>query len=65
MKISGKAVWTALLGVGLLFEVYTLTNKKRGDTLSEVVWQASDATPLVPFIVGIICGHWFWPRTNP
>lgn len=57
-----RSVWGGLLAAGLAFEVYTLFNRRHGDTLSEVVWSLTDQTPLIPLVIGIICGHWFWPR---
>jgi hypothetical protein len=30
------------------------------ETISEVITRASYYSPMVPFIVGLLCGHWFW-----
>lgn len=57
-----KNIWLALLALILGYEIFTLTNRKRGDTLTEVVWEASDRTPLLPFCLGMVAGHWFWHR---
>lgn len=29
-------------------------------TISKLVWSASKKYPIVPFAVGILCGHLFW-----
>ena len=51
--------------VGLLgYEAYTLLNNVPGDTLSEAVWVVSRDYPLVPFLAGVVCGHFFWNRAN-
>jgi hypothetical protein len=34
MEIS-DAIWAGIIGAGVAFEVYALTNGKQGDTLSE------------------------------
>lgn len=50
------------MGASALYEIYGLVTKTKGDTLSELVWTATDYTPLTPLVIGIIVGHWFWPR---
>ena len=35
--------------------------RKRGETISEIVWHLS-TRPLIPFLVGLLCGHLFWQR---
>lgn len=42
-----------------LYEAYALVNRKPEDTLSEAVWRMS-RRPLVPFLAGLLCGHFFW-----
>ena len=51
----------AILGL-LSYEGYTLLNAIPGDTLSEAVWAVSMDYPLLPFLAGILCGHFFWQR---
>lgn len=59
-----RAAWLIAI-VGLLgFEGYTLLNSVPGDTLSEAVWLVSRDYPLVPFLAGLLCGHFFWNRAN-
>ena len=43
----------------LLWEGYTLLNTTPDDTISASVWKVSKR-PLVPFLVGMLCGHFFW-----
>ena len=53
-------VWViAIVGL-LIYEGYTIANKKQGDTLSESVWRIAYRRPLIPFLAGMVCGHWFW-----
>jgi hypothetical protein len=59
-----QAAWVIAI-VGLLaYEAYTLANKVPGDTLSEAVWAVS-GHPLIPFLAGFVCGHFFWQRRTP
>lgn len=30
-------------------------------TLSDIVFTSSRHTPLIPFLAGLVCGHFFWP----
>jgi hypothetical protein len=56
------AAWAVAI-VGLLgWEAFVLSNGIPGDTLSETVWNASYATPLVPFLAGVLCGHFWFPK---
>lgn len=50
----------AIVGL-LIYEGYTLFNNTPGDTLSEAVWNISQF-PLVPFLAGFVCGHFFWQK---
>lgn len=60
MKKTNVAWVVAIAGL-LVYEVYTLVNKTPGDTLSEAVWSVAEH-PLVPFLAGFVCGHFFWQR---
>jgi hypothetical protein len=54
---------TGLLAIGILalaLEVWTFLNKKPHDTISETVWK-SFRLPLIPLLVGILLGHFFFP----
>ncbi len=53
------AVLIALL---FIYELVAIYNGRRGDTLSEMVWQIADHNPLLPFLLGLLMGHFFWPR---
>ena len=61
--MKAKAIWLVAFLTFLGYEIYTLTSKEKGDTLSEVVWEITDhAAPICTFAAGVVCGHWFWPR---
>lgn len=47
-----------LLGV----ETVALLDPAGGDTVSEVFWTAASSLPLVPFALGLLCGHLVWPK---
>jgi hypothetical protein len=45
------------------YEVFALLNAKTGDTISEIFWHLS-RRPLVPFLFGLLCGHFFWQKVD-
>jgi len=61
MKKTKHFVLTAFFAL-LGWEIYTLSNKEKNDTISETVWDWSKKMPLVPFSLGLLMGHFFWQR---
>lgn len=55
------AIFLVIVGALIVYEITALCNQRQGDTISELVWLASKR-PLVPFVMGLICGHFFWQR---
>jgi hypothetical protein len=55
-------IFTALLLLILLYELVALGTPQQGDTISEIVWRVSSTRPILPFAVGVLCGHFFWPK---
>lgn len=55
-------VWPAVILfvviVILAFEFYALKHGK--PTLSRVLWETAKSWPVLPFAIGILCGHFFW-----
>ena len=47
-----------LLGV----EALTFVDSAQENTISEVVWRSVVGRPIIPFLVGLLCGHFFWQR---
>lgn len=56
-----KWILFSLVCLGLGYELAALVNSTEGDTISEIVWEIS-RRPIVPFIFGLVMGHFFWPR---
>jgi hypothetical protein len=57
-----KIAWVIAVVTLLGWEGYTLMNNVPGDTLSEAVWNVAGDYPLMPFLAGLLCGHFFWQR---
>jgi hypothetical protein len=50
-----------LVIVGLVLVAYELLAVYRdGDTLSALIWKASLRRPIIPFLAGLLAGHFFW-----
>lgn len=54
------AVVMGALVLLLVWEGWTLFNKREGDTISESMWRAIVRQPLVAFLLGMLMGHWVW-----
>lgn len=61
MKLTDKVLLGSVAGL-LAYEGYTLINKEPEDTISESVWRVEKSRPVVPFLVGLLCGHLFFSR---
>lgn len=59
MSLTDKFIM-GLIVVGLIYEGWTLINGVPNDTISESVWRVAAERPLVPFLTGLLCGHFFW-----
>lgn len=44
----------------IVFDVW-LVVKRPGQTISEVIHALALKRPMIPFGIGVLCGHWFWP----
>jgi hypothetical protein len=52
IMFTGIAVWAA-------WDVVPALSPQKGDTISEITAAASHLAPVIPFLVGILCGHLF------
>jgi uncharacterized membrane protein len=60
-KITVIVILTAIVAL-IGWDIYAVANSESGDTISHVVLAASLKRPAIPFAVGFICGHLFWPQ---
>jgi hypothetical protein len=44
--------------IWLIWDVYLYAKEK--ETISEKMYKASKVSTIVPFMFGVLCGHWFW-----
>jgi len=38
--------------------------QSQGNTISEIIWRLTRTYPLVPFALGLLCGHFFWQASK-
>lgn len=43
----------------IIYEIWSIRSVQSGDTISEVMWKLSER-PLIPFMFGMVAGHFFW-----
>ena len=49
---------TFVIWVG--WDIYAYLNEENS-TFSVIITDWAYYTPMLPFFVGVLCGHWFWP----
>jgi len=50
----------ALVAVVIGWDVYLAADDKEDNTISDLVTEASEESPIIAFAIGVLCGHWFW-----
>jgi len=60
-KITILLILAAIVILGG-WDLYVAANAQSGDTISEIVLEASLRRPIIPFVAGVVCGHLFWPQ---
>lgn len=53
-----------LVGCLGAYEVLAMSTHHPGDTISEIIWRISQNRPIVPFLFGLLMGHFFFTRVN-
>lgn len=67
MKLSKTHYMTIVIMVvcalGFIgWDVYVVNNEIKGDSISAILYEASLRISLIPYLVGILLGHLFWPK---
>ena len=50
-----------VVAVAIVIDIVLATDPVEGNTFSELIRIAADNTPAVPWMVGLVLGHWFHP----
>lgn len=64
LKTDFMTSWVIALAALLLagYDLYAFRKEGHGHTISEVLTTWSLRHPLVPFALGVLMGHFFWPQ---
>jgi hypothetical protein len=46
------------------WDVWVYLEPTPGDTISEVTFAFAQRHPVLPFAIGVICGHLLWPQRS-
>lgn len=60
--MKSEQVLLGIVAAALAYEVFTLADKCEGNTISEIIWTTTAKRPILPFALGVLCGHFFWQR---
>ena len=58
-------IWVivCLVGIIAVYDVYALIKGGFSNTISWIIYSNSLKYPVIPLIVGVLCGHLFWSQT--
>ena len=59
-KIVSFGIAIAVIAL-LVLEAWSLINKDKCDTISELVAAMAMRWPIITFVLGLLIGHWIWP----
>lgn len=57
-------VLAACAAVLIGWDIWVAVNDTPGDTISELALAFAGKHPILPFAVGVIVGHLFWPQAR-
>ena len=49
----------------IAYDVWVFIEPSPADTISEVLLRAASGNPIIPFALGVVFGHLFWPQRQP
>lgn len=64
MNTKTATFWIVCAAIVLLiaWDVYVAANDVKGDTISELMLAFARKHPILPFALGVLFGHLFWPQ---
>lgn len=63
-KNKTPVMWISMLIVLLViaYDAYAVAHKDKYDTVSKIITKSSEKYLLIPFIFGLLVGHFFWSQ---
>ena len=62
MTVPTGRIVAAVVVILIAVEALTFLDSAPSNTISEVIWRSMTGRPIVPFLGGLLCGHFFWQR---
>jgi hypothetical protein len=62
VNIRNFYILLGLTIVLIIWDIYLSVNPVKNDTLSEIILILAYNHPVIPFIAGVLCGHFFWAQ---
>jgi hypothetical protein len=62
MKIYLSLLFLAIVAAIWLWDWFAVIKGRDGETVSATLSEWSRAWPILPFLIGILIGHLFWPH---
>jgi len=58
------AIIVVVVAALILWDVFVAITPEEGDTISEVIRDYGRGHPVIPYGLGVLSGHFFWPAKN-
>lgn len=63
-KTKSAVVFIIIFALAIVWDVIAIVTWGPQVTLSAIVWGLAKEMPIVPFALGIVMGHLFWPMAK-
>ena len=50
-----------VLVFGILYDIFVILKDGVQSSISVRLYRIGKDNPILPFAMGVLCGHWFWP----
>lgn len=65
--MTSTTTWIMIITalVWIVWDIYLYVKKDKDariKTISIIITEFAWYSPMLPFIIGLLCGHWFWPQ---
>lgn len=61
MSLAIMGVLISIVGL-IIFDIFLVVKKGWKETISFQVYILSRDNPIIPFAIGVVMGHLFWPQ---
>lgn len=62
LEMAAKCIVLVMIVIVSFWDITVIFMGRQDATISAVIYQLSKENPIIPFILGVIIGHLFWPN---